>query len=283
LADLQHLDSAGPIGIFDSGVGGLSVFQRIRADLPHEYLLYVADSGHAPYGSKSTEFISQRAFAISDFLLQQGVKAIVVACNTATAAAIAALRQRFSLPIIGIEPALKPAVTATTSGVVGVLATGNTVHSDKFAALLNQHGQRARVIVQPCPGLADCVERGDLTGPRPHALLQKFVGPLLREGVDVLVLGCTHYPFLTPLIQKLTGPEMTILDPSAAVARQLWRRLDAGDLLASNDKTGTERYFSSGLLERTMPVMNRLLNHSITLETLPEPFRQSGQRQRHHT
>ncbi len=267
------MDSSSPIGVFDSGVGGLSVFRRIRAELPHERLLYVADSGHAPYGNKSTEFISQRSLAITHFLLQQDAKAVVVACNTATAAAIATLRQRFKIPIIGIEPAIKPAVAATKSGVVGVLATGNTVRSNKFAALLDQHGHRARVIVQPCPGLADCVETGDLNGPRPHALLQKFVEPLLTQGVDTVVLGCTHYPFLSALIQHLMGPDVAILDPSAAVAQQLRRRLEAASLLATNDKTGAERYFSSGVLEQTAPVMDRLLSHAITLEALPEPFR----------
>ncbi len=141
------MNNARPIGVFDSGVGGLSVLRRIRADLPHEALLYVADSGHAPYGNKPAEFIVRRSVAITEFLLEQGAKAVVVACNTATAAAIARLRERFGVPIIGIEPAIKPAVAATRSGVVGILATGNTVRSDKFAALLDQHGHRARVMV----------------------------------------------------------------------------------------------------------------------------------------
>lgn len=271
------MDSTHPIGIFDSGVGGLSVLRRIRADLPHEHLVYVADSGYAPYGNKPTAFISQRAFAITEFLLAAGAKGIVVACNTATAAAIAALRQRFELPIIGIEPALKPAVMATKSGVVGVLATGHTVRSDKFAALLDQHGHRARVIVQPCPGLADCVEKGDLTGPRPRALLQTFMEPLLTQGADILVLGCTHYPFLTPLIQQLAGPEIIILDPSAAVARQLQRRLDALNLLAPTTQTSVERYVSSGDPPQTTAVIQGLLGHALTLEPLPEAYRLSAE------
>ncbi len=264
------MDNHKPIGVFDSGVGGLSVSRRIRADLPHETLVYVADSGHAPYGNKPAEFIARRSVAITEFLLEQGVKAVVVACNTATAAAIAWLRAQFAIPIIGIEPAVKPAVATTRSGVVGILATGNTVRSDKFADLLDRHGHRARILVQPCPGLADCVERGELSGPRPRALLERYLPPLLAEGADTLVLGCTHYPFLSPLIQRLAGPDVAILDPSPAVARQLRRRLETAGLLADGGATGGERYFTSGAPERTLQVMSRLLGHAITLETLPE-------------
>jgi glutamate racemase len=265
--------SSQPVGVFDSGVGGLSVLERIRADLPHELLLYVADSGHAPYGNKPAEFIVQRSFAITEFLLGQGAKAVVAACNTATAAAITRLRARFDIPIIGIEPAVKPAVAMTRSGVVGILATGNTVRSDKFAHLLDQHGHRARVLVQPCPGLADCVEQGDLSSSHPRALLERYLAPLLNAGVDTLVLGCTHYPFLTPLIQELTGPEVVILDPSPAVARQLRCRLEAKGLLADHGLVGNERYFTSGALEPTAGVMARLLAQSVRLEVLPERFR----------
>lgn len=267
------MSSYHPVGVFDSGVGGLSVFRRIRADLPHEQLLYVADSGFAPYGNKPAEFIVQRSCAITEFLLEQGAKAVVAACNTATAAAIARLRARFDIPMIGIEPAVKPAVAMTRSGVVGILATGNTVRSDKFAHLLDQHGHRARVLVQPCPGLADCVERGELNGPRPRALLQRYLEPLLSAGVDTLVLGCTHYPFLIPLIAQLTGPEVAVLDPSPAVARQLRRRLEAEGLLADDCALGGERYFTSGALESTTKVMTQLLAESVSLEALPEHFR----------
>lgn len=270
------MSSDHPVGVFDSGVGGLSVLQRIRADLPCERLLYVADSGHAPYGSKPDEFIVQRSFAITEFLLEHGVKAIVAACNTATAAAISRLRAHFQLPIIGIEPAVKPAVAMTRSGVVGILATGNTVRSDKFAHLLDQHGHRARVLVQPCPGLADCVEQGDLSGSRPRALLERYLMALLSAGVDTLVLGCTHYPFLMPLIQELMGPEVAILDPSPAVARQLRHRLAAGGLLADHGANGGERYFTSGALEPTADVMARLLTKPLNLEVLPERFRSAG-------
>jgi glutamate racemase len=266
-------DQNPPIGMFDSGVGGLSVLQRIRAELPHETLLYVADSGHAPYGNKPVEFIVRRSFAITEFLLERGVKAVVVACNTATAAAIARLRARFDIPIIGIEPALKPAVATTRTGVVGILATGNTVASDKFADLLDRHGRQSRVLVQPCPGLADCVEHGDLTGSKPRALLERYLQPLLAQNVDTLVLGCTHYPFLIPVIQRLVGPNVAILDPGPAVARQLRRRLEAVGKLAGADVTGGACYFTSGSPEPTARVMSQLLGHPVTLAMLAERVR----------
>lgn len=234
--------------------------------------MYVADSGHAPYGNKPDEFITGRALLITDFLLNQGAKAVVVACNTATAAAIAQLRERFAIPIIGVEPALKPAVAATRSGVVGVLATGNTVRSDKFAALLDQHGHQARIIVQPCPGLADCVEHGQLSGPQPQALLERFLTPLLAQGVDTLVLGCTHYPFLTPLIQRLVPQDTVILDPSAAVARQLRRRLETTGLLASATPSGATHYFTSGAPDHTAKIMSRLLGYPVSAKPLPTGF-----------
>ena len=265
------MDNNHPVGIFDSGVGGLSVLRRIRSDLPHEALLYVADSGHAPYGNQPAAFILERSVAITEFLLERGAKAVVVACNTATAAAIAQLRQQFTVPIIGIEPAIKSAVAMTRSGVVGILATGHTVRSAKFADLLDRHGRQARVLAQPCPGLADCVEQGDLSGPRPHALLERYLGPLLAEDADTLVLGCTHYPFLTPLIERLVGPDVAILDPSAAVARQLRHRLEALELLADRSGPGAEEYFTSGSLESTAQVMSRLLGYSIVLDALSDP------------
>ena len=264
------------IGIFDSGVGGLSVWRQIRADLPGEALVYVADSGYAPYGGRSTEFVTRRALAITAFLHEQPIKALVVACNTATAAAIAALRDRYRLPIIGIEPALKPAVAMSRSGVVGILATEHTVRSDKFTALLDQHGHRARVMIQPCPGLADCVEQGDLDGSRPRALLAYYLEPLLAQQVDTLVLGCTHYPFLLPLIQQLAGPNVAILDPSPAVVRQLHRRLQAGNLLADGGdegrRLGAVQYYTSGGLEPAARVMAALLGHPVSLKPLPAAF-----------
>jgi len=265
------MDKNRPIGVFDSGVGGLSVLRRIRADLPHEKLLYVADSGHAPYGNKPDEFIAGRAVAITEFLLEQGVKAVVVACNTATAAAIVRLRARYPIPIIGIEPALKPAVALTRSGVVGILATGNTVRSDKFAHLLDQHGHRARVLVQPCPGLADCVEHGELSGPIPRALLERYLQPLLAEGVDTLVLGCTHYPFAIPVIEAIVGPQVQVIDPSPAVARQVQRLLGERGWLAAGAPAGL-RVETTSDPQALQTLLPQLLGENAPVQRAFPPF-----------
>jgi glutamate racemase len=220
-----------PIGVFDSGVGGISVLRHIRGLLPREDLLYFADSKHAPYGSKTPEFIRERAFALSDFLIEKGAKALVVACNTATAAAIEDLRKRYKIPIIGMEPAVKPAAAATKTGVVGVLATVGTLKSAQFAALLESYGKGVTVVTEGCPGLVECIERGELATYGTRKLLESYLKPLLDAGADTIVLGCTHYPLVRPLIEKIVGKEITLIDTGAAVARQLQKRLAEQDLL----------------------------------------------------
>lgn len=215
------------LGIFDSGVGGLSVLHHIRQTMPQADLLYVADSAHVPYGDKSPAYIEARALTLTDFLRGQGAQAIVIACNTATAAAAHTLRVRHAdLPIIGMEPAVKPAVAATRTGVVGVLATVGTLQSARFAALLEKYAGNVRILTQGCPGLVEAVERGDLAGAETRRLLQRYLTPLLSAGADTLILGCTHYPFLTPLIRELAGPEVSLIDTGAAVARELKRRVE---------------------------------------------------------
>src|SRR5512135_3634561 len=218
---------AGAIGVFDSGVGGLSVLRHIRRTLPDERLIYVADSGHVPYGDKSPEYIEQRSLALTRFLVEQGADAIVIACNTATAAAAAALRSRFSIPIVAMEPAVKPAVAATRSGVVGVLATIGTLESARFAALLERYAGEVESITQGCPGLVEQVELGELHSARTRELVERYTAPLLRRGADTLILGCTHYPFLAPLIREVVGEGVALIDTGAAVARQLQRRIKA--------------------------------------------------------
>ncbi|WP_028239672.1 glutamate racemase [Stutzerimonas azotifigens] len=246
-----------PIGVFDSGVGGLSVLREIRARLPRESLLYLADSGHVPYGEKTPDFIRARCRAIADFFLERNAKALVVACNTATAAGVAELRECHpELPIVGMEPAVKPAARATRSGVVGVLATTGTLKSARFAALLDRFAVDVRVVTQPCPGLVELVEAGDLDGPRTRALLLSFVEPLLTEGCDTLILGCTHYPFLRPLLERLVPPTVTLVDTGAAVARRLEDVLVAAGL--QGEGVATTGFWSSAdpqQLQRVLPVL----------------------------
>lgn len=250
--------SNAPIGVFDSGVGGLSVLGEIRALLPNESLLYVADSGNVPYGEKSPEFIRQRCGLIAEHLLDQGAKALVLACNTATAAGVAQLRERYpQLPIIGMEPAVKPAAAATRSGVVGVLATTGTLQSAKFAALLDRFANDVRVITQPCPGLVECIEAGELEGAATAELLRGFVQPLLDEGCDTLILGCTHYPFIKPLLRRLVPESVSLIDTGAAVARHLQRLLSERQLLAGGPALPAQFWSSAEpvAMQRVLPLL----------------------------
>jgi len=247
-----------PIGVFDSGLGGLTVLREIRRLLPGEDLLYVADSAHAPYGDKSMAFIESRSIAITEFLLERGAKAIVVACNTATGAAAKLLRTQYDVPLIAMEPAVKPAVERTRSGVVAVLATRRTLASHNFSVLLGRLETDAEILLQPCPGLVERVEAGDLAGEGTRELLRGYLEPLLARGADTLVLGCTHYPLLTPLIQELAGPDVLILDSGIGVARQVRRRLSEAGLLAPEERTGRERFWTSAPPARMHALMARL-------------------------
>lgn len=223
-----------PIGIFDSGIGGLSVLRHVHTLLPDESLLYFADSGFAPYGEKPEAVIVERAVSIAAFLLTQHIKALVVACNTATAAAIAGLRARYpELAVVGVEPGLKPAASLTRSGTIGVLATANTLASEKFLKLQSQVAQDARVtfLLQACNGLAHQIEKGELSSRETYQLVERYVKPLVEQGADTLVLGCTHYPFVEQLIREAAGPEVSIVDTGEPVARQLQRLLEQRDLL----------------------------------------------------
>jgi glutamate racemase len=263
-------ETSNPIGVFDSGVGGLSVLIEIRRELPGEDLLYVADSGHAPYGDKPADDIQERAHAIVAFLVGRRAKAIVVACNTATGVSVDALRERWSIPIVGIEPAIKPAVATTKSGVVGVLATSQTIASTRFARLVETFGSGVNVIAQPCPGLVERVEEGDFSGPATRQLIEGYVRPLIEKGADTIVLGCTHYPFVTPAIAASAGAGIAIIDPAAAVARELRRRLERMDSLRRSTEAGTTRFWSSGPLAPLEAALHRFgVTGSAGIEPLP--------------
>jgi glutamate racemase len=268
--------TANPIGVFDSGVGGLSVLREIRRQLPAENLIYVADSGNAPYGDKPQEFIEKRSLAITRFLLDLGAKAIVVACNTATGAAVASLRSRFTLPIVAMEPAIKPAAAQTRTGVVGVLATRRTLASHNFVKLFERYGTEAEILPQACPGLVEQVEAGDLAGVKTRDLLERYLSPLLAKGADTLVLGCTHYPFLRALIREIAGPNVAVIDSSEAVARQLRHRLDVHRLLADTGREGQERFWSSGDPAIAGPIMEQLWRPGMKVSRLPEIDREGS-------
>lgn len=248
-----------PIGVFDSGVGGLSVLRHIRAQLPHEHLTYFADIGYAPYGDKPEAVVTARALAVADFLVAQGVKGLVVACNTATVAAIKAIRARYPLlPVVGVEPGLKPAVAASHNGKIGVLATDRTLSGEKFLQLRAQisAASGAEFLLMPCIGLADQINLGELDTSATQALLQRYVAPLITQGVDTLVLGCTHYVFVQPgieqVVERTSAQPVAIIDTGDAVARQIARLLHAAGLErvpAANAADGAAPALSPARLE----------------------------------
>lgn len=262
------------IGVFDSGVGGLSVLRVLRQHLPHATLLYVADSGHAPYGEKSEVFITARSLSIADFLLAQGAELLVVACNTATATSVQALRHHHPhLPIVGIEPGVKPAVAASVARKVGVLATPGTLSSGRFARLIEQHSGDAQILPQPCPGLAKAIETGQLDTPALRELIAGFCAPLKEAGVDTVVLGCTHYPFVAPLIAEAMGPGIELIDTSDAVARQtvrLARRaLSSAERLQGEPGPGRTRLWTSGDVAALRHFCTPWMGEAASFEALP--------------
>lgn len=269
---MASVTKAAPIGVFDSGVGGLSVLREIRRALPGEDLLYVADSGFAPYGDRPGQFIQERAEAIVEFFHSERVKAVVVACNTATAVAIQALRSRYEIAIVAMEPAVKPAAEITRSGVVGILATTQTLASDSFSRLAERYGKGVRLVLQPCPGLVELVEKGEVDGSAAQSLTARYVSPLIEQGADTIVLGCTHYSFLSPVIRAAAGPAVFVIDPAVAVARELHRRLKTSELLSPKDKAGTERFWTSGVPGRVHPVIAKLWGENAEVQLLPSSF-----------
>ena len=231
-------DSTNPIGVFDSGVGGLSVLRHIRTQLPNEHLTYFADSGFAPYGDKPEEVVAERSLAIAGFLIERGAKALVVACNTATIAAIKLLRSHYpDMPIVGVEPGLKPAAAVSLNGKIGVLATSRTIRGEKFLLLRDQiaASTQAQFLLQGCSGLADQIELGELNTDATRAMLERYIVPLLNGGADTLVLGCTHYVFVQPAIEAViaaaTTREVLLVDTGEAVARRLVSLLGEAGLL----------------------------------------------------
>ncbi|WP_198263258.1 glutamate racemase [sulfur-oxidizing endosymbiont of Gigantopelta aegis] len=262
-----------PIGIFDSGVGGLSVLQHIQQLSPSENIIYVADSGHAPYGCKAEVFIEQRSRIITEYLLSQGAKAIVIACNTATASIIERFRQDYGIPFIGVEPGIKPAIAVTKNNTIGVMATAATLASERYQELTQRYASDVNLINQSCPGLADQVEAGLLDSHETITLLKQYLASLLAQQVDTIVLGCTHYSFLQAQIRNIVGQEIHLVDPSLAIAEQLERVLlqldvasDTGQAL--HESKGQTSYYSSGSVKDFQNTMMHLLKQNIVVEPL---------------
>lgn len=255
------MDRTGPIGFFDSGVGGISVLRETRRLLPGEDYIYYGDTLHAPYGERSAEEVEALSAAAAEYLLEQGCKAVVIACNTATSAAAEALRQRYPhVAVIGTEPALKPAVEACPGGRILVMATAMTLRERKFLRLWEQYRDAARVVPVPCSGLMEFVERGELDGPEAEAFLRQMLAPYLTEPVDAVVLGCTHYPFLRPVIRRVVGEGVLFFDSAEGVSRQLRRRLEEADLLQNRASGGTVRFGNSENSRKTLNLCEKLLS-----------------------
>jgi glutamate racemase len=248
-----------PVGVFDSGVGGLTVLRELRLRLPREDYLYVADQGHVPYGSRELEEVRRFGFGITEFLLERGAKAVVVACNTISAAALQPLRAAHpKVPFVGMEPAVKPAAEQSRSGVIGVIATEDTFRGEPFANVMSRYGRGVRVIALTLPGLVERIEEGEVEGPKLESMLRQRLQPLVDAGIDELVLGCTHYPFVLRALQNAAGPNVRIIDPSPAVARQTEQILAERRLRAAGG-AGRVTAYTSGDPE----ALRRFIRHTL--------------------
>ena len=267
-----------PIGVFDSGIGGLTVLRTIHQLMPDEPLLYLADQAHVPYGPRPLKEVRHFSRAITQYLLDQGSRLIVVACNTASAAALKYLRQVFpDIPFVGMEPAVKPASEHTRSGVVGVLATPATFQGELYASVVERFGQGVKLLQHTCPGLVAQIENGALESKETRRILEEALLPMLDQGIDTVVLGCTHYPFVIPLIQQITGPGVRVIDPAPAVARQVQRLLVASRLSDLNapihlgspgEPCQLLHFFTTGVPIRMARMLGRLLGEEYPVEGL---------------
>ena len=257
-----------PVGIFDSGVGGLSVAREIRERLPSESLLYLADTAFCPYGGRPLDEIRVRSVGAVAELVRHGVKTVVVACNTATGAALELLRAEFALPIIGLEPAVKPAVASSATRRVGVMATAATLQSERFQRLVDAFARNVQLVAQPCPGLVEIVEAGETDTERASVTLRTLLAPFRAAEVDTVVLGCTHYPFLRDAVAAIMGPSVRVVDSGRAVARQLERVLLQHDLMAP-EGTPNIQVLTTGDPAGVSAVVTRLWGSPVPVEHVP--------------
>jgi glutamate racemase len=258
-----------PIGIFDSGVGGLSVLRAVREVLPSESLIYLADQAHVPYGPRALEQVRAFSEGITHYLLAQNAKLIVVACNTASAAALHHLRQVFpQVPFVGMEPAVKPAAEHTQSGVVGVLATPATFQGELYASVVERFANGVIVLQDTCPGLVMEVDAGHLDTPNVRAILERALKPMLAQGIDTVVLGCTHFPFVIPTIESIAGPGVRVIDPAPAIARQVERLLEANGLRGHEKNSNLVRYLTTSDPEKLAGLLPRLIGDTAEVHKL---------------
>ena len=251
------------IGVFDSGLGGLSVLRELRKQLPGQPIVYFGDQVHTPYGVRTLEEVRQLTTAAVEFLFRQGAKLIVVACNTASAAALKSLRSQFpETPFVGMEPAVKPAAEQTHSKVVGVLATYATFQSELYASVLERFAKDVKVLQSPCPGLVAEIEKGNLAGEETRAILTRELEPMLAQGIDTVVMGCTHYPFVIPLVKEIVGPEVKVIDPAPAVAKRTAFLLKEKGWLAQEEKPAQVIFYTSGKPELLHDLLPELIGET---------------------
>ena len=245
-----------PIGIFDSGAGGLSIWKEINSLMPNESTLYISDSKHAPYGPKGAEFIIKRAKSNTEILLKMGAKIIVVACNTATTNAITYLRKKYPVPFVGIEPAIKPASFLTNSNRIGILATKGTLSSSLFHETCKKYTKNKMVIEQEGNGIVELIESGDLYSERMINLLKKYLSPMIEKNIDCIVLGCTHYHFLIPIIREIIPKKIKIIDSGEAVALQTKNILKKNSMVNSSANNPYNRFYTNGKIKTIAELMN---------------------------
>ena len=255
------------IGVFDSGVGGLSILNSLYHLIPNQPILFVADQAHVPYGPRPMDEVRDFSVAITEFLLAQGAEIIVVACNTASAAALSYLREKFPhIPFVGMEPAVKPAAEQTQSGVVGVLATPATFQGALYASVVERFASHVTIMQNTCVGLVEEIEAGDLNGLKIRSILENALHPMLEAGIDTVVLGCTHYPFAIPLIQEITGENVRVINPAEAVARQTKRMLEKHGKAATSQLPATPLCYSSADPKALQTLASRLLEHEVNTD-----------------
>ncbi|MBL8079030.1 MAG: glutamate racemase [Anaerolineales bacterium] len=258
------MSSTHPIGIFDSGVGGLSVLRVLREQMPAEHVVYFGDQGHVPYGARPMAEIQKFSEGITQFLLEQNAKIIVVACNTASAAALKYLREKFSdISFVGMEPAVKPAAEITRTGKVGVLATPATFQGALYASVVERFGAGVELFQNTCTGLVSEIEKGELDSQPTRRILEDALLPMLEKNIDTVVLGCTHYPFVIPLIQEIVGEKVRVIDPAPAIVRQIGRLLEMGAGRNTSSLKGEVQIYSSGDVTKVQAVLPILLREHL--------------------